>query len=348
MTGLIESTRLNYDIQDPTNLPGTIWGLTTYYNPAGYSKKLINYREFSKSLKAQNLKLLTVELAFGDSEFELSEEDADILIRYRTENKLWHKERLLNLGLGLLPEDCDKVVWLDADILFFDPLWVEKTARLLEKYRIIQPFSFAVRFPHDRNILSRRNINKIRRNDPAYQGFIYSFKQPRGALKVQNSGLAWAGRRDIFLRHGFYDRLILGSGDKLMGGAFLGFRFADEFQRFPGKMIDHQNQWILKIHREVGGSVTYQDGVIGHLFHGTMTKRNYFERTNILKDNDFDPVKDIMPDSNGIWKWATDKTEMHHKIIDYFHSREEDAIPVKLPIYIKLYYFIMNTLHGKK
>jgi hypothetical protein len=327
MTHTIPINRLVLDIRNPAKLPGTIWGLTTFYNPVNYQRKLANFRQFSQSLRSQHLKLLTIELAFGNSDFELTPADSDVLLQFRTDTRLWHKERLLNIGLRNLPRECDKIVWLDGDIIFYDETWVEKTCLLLEQYSIVQPFSFAVRFPPGKSELNRLNLRMINRNYREYQGFIYNFKQPVDFLKVQNSGLAWAGRRDIFTRYGFYDRLILGSGDKVMAGAFLGFRFLRDHPRFPARMIRHQNEWIDNIYSETLSSVGYQEGVIGHLFHGEMTKRNYDLRTDILRENDFDPEKDIRQDANGIWEWATDKQDLHNSIIEYFLSREEDDTP---------------------
>jgi hypothetical protein len=327
MTNPFPVNRLTFDTQKPASLPGTIWGLTTFYNPVRYRRKLQNYIAFSQAARKQGLHLLTVELAFGDADFELTAPDADILLQYRTDTRLWHKERLLNIGLKNLPPECDKIVWLDADILFYDEDWVTKTCGLLEKYAIVQPFTHAVRFPPGRTVPSNRNLRMIREDFRDYQGFIHNYRQPVDYLKVQNSGLAWAGRREIFNRNGFYDRLILGSGDKVMAGAFLGFRFLGEKERFPEKMIRHQNDWINAIYKETSGSVGCLHGVIGHLFHGEMIKRNYFQRTNILMDNDFDPELDIRPNSNGIWEWATPKDRLHSSIIDYFLSREEDEIP---------------------
>ena len=48
------------------------WAITTYFNPAGYERRRLNYGLFRKHLKPP---LLTVELAF-DGDFELGPGDA--------------------------------------------------------------------------------------------------------------------------------------------------------------------------------------------------------------------------------------------------------------------------------
>ena len=100
-------------------LLGSFWGITVFFNPAGYKNKYENYRIFRDSLKRQGLKLLAVELSFGDR-FELKSTDADLLIQIKgdSRNIMWQKERMLNIGLDKLPKDCDKIAWLDCDVIF--------------------------------------------------------------------------------------------------------------------------------------------------------------------------------------------------------------------------------------
>ncbi len=124
--------------QIPKKLAGTFWGVSVFLNPAGYKNKIKNYRLFRQSSKKQGLNLLTVELAFGKAPFELKKEDAEILIQLKTDQILWQKERLLNIGIKNLPSDCDKFAWIDADIFFLNDKWIEQTCDLLEKYAIVQ------------------------------------------------------------------------------------------------------------------------------------------------------------------------------------------------------------------
>ena len=49
------------------------------------------------------------------------------------------QERLLNLGFEHLPDVCDKVVWLDADLLFEDDGWLERPANCWNGFRWSNP-----------------------------------------------------------------------------------------------------------------------------------------------------------------------------------------------------------------
>jgi hypothetical protein len=54
---------------------------------------------------------------------------------------MWQKEAMLNIALKRLPPECDKITWIDSDIIFENDQWIEQTSSLLEYYRVVQPFS---------------------------------------------------------------------------------------------------------------------------------------------------------------------------------------------------------------
>ena len=115
-----------------------MWALTTYFNPVRYKRRLSNYRIFRSNL---HIPLVTVELSF-DGHFELTKNDADVLIQLSGGAVLWQKERLLNIAIKSVPSDVKNIAWLDCDILFKRKDWVEEAERQLnERYNIIQLFS---------------------------------------------------------------------------------------------------------------------------------------------------------------------------------------------------------------
>ena len=102
----------------PTKLPGELWGVITHFNPVGYRGKIENLRRCVERARAQGLRVMVVELAFDDDPFQVPEELCEHVERRRTHTVLWQKERLLNIGLSQLPASCDKVAWIDGDVLF--------------------------------------------------------------------------------------------------------------------------------------------------------------------------------------------------------------------------------------
>src|ERR1700734_2279886 len=123
----------------PAENAGELWAITSYFNPVGYWRRLANYRLFRERL---NVPLVAVELAYGPN-FELNDDDAEILIQLRSQDIMWQKERLLNVALGALPKKCKKVVWVDCDIIFERRDWPEQVCRLLDRFVIVQSFSHA-------------------------------------------------------------------------------------------------------------------------------------------------------------------------------------------------------------
>lgn len=315
----------------PEKLNGSFWGLASFYNPCGYRNKISNYRKFRASLKKQGLKLLCVELAFNDAPFALEEDDAEILVQLRGKTVLWHKERLINIGLKHLPPDCDKIAWLDADIIFCNDRWVEQTAKLLEDYVIVQPYSFVVRLPKGiyhitRDKLPFGNMEGQKIHGMGYGIVNFGRGQMSAFLKHGHTGFAWAGRRSVFDKCGFYDKLVLGSGDSFMGHAFYNNTKGSLIHNLSSeKMILDQEKWADRIYKEVQSSVFYTSGLLLHLWHGQHRNKLYFFRFSVLKKYNFDPDIDIKKDENEIWAWASDKPRLHAWAKKYFWLRNEEG-----------------------
>src|SRR6476660_311156 len=97
------------------------WVITSYFNPARYQNKRDNFDRFMAGMKEVGANVLVVEMAFGESPFEL--EAGDHVVQFRGDGLMWQKERLLNVAASRLPESCTKIGWFDADIVFKEPDW---------------------------------------------------------------------------------------------------------------------------------------------------------------------------------------------------------------------------------
>ena len=116
-----------------------LWVITSFFNPAGYRRRLQNYRQFRAAL---HVPLAAVELSFNGV-WELEKHDADILMRVTDGDVMWQKERLLNLAVRQLPPDCEFVAWIDADVLMQDPDWSQQAVAALASVPLVQLFSEA-------------------------------------------------------------------------------------------------------------------------------------------------------------------------------------------------------------
>jgi hypothetical protein len=316
----------------PTCLPGEIWGVSCYFNPTGSPVLRENVRLFSQDVRSQGLKLLIVELAFGGAPFEIDGGLGDMVIRRRSDTVLWQKERLLNLGIKHLPATCDKVIWLDADILFENSSWVEETRSLLQSYVVIQPYRTACWLsPGCRT--APESLPRGLGEGHSMPGMAFTLAghpDRRRALadyfEHGHSGFAWAARREVLDSHGLYDRRILGGGDIVIAHSLYGdtdfWRGLNFYCRqMTGKELACVADWGRRIYEDVGGSVFYVDGRVLHLWHGSVARRDYLDRQKILKENDYDPNIDVALDAGECWRWNSTKPDLHCRARAYFAAR---------------------------
>ena len=314
------------------NLPGTIWGITTFFNPAHYQNKKINYDEFRRNIKRQGLPIVAVELSFDSHPFELERKDAEILVQIRgnEQNILWQKERLFNIALKRLPKDCDKVVWLDCDVIFQDDAWIINTSKLLEQYVVVQPFTYT-------SLLEKKDgFNLNRKNKPGHadgeiamsRGAVLTLPsegaRPPEARHGGHPGFAWAIRREVIDAVGFYDRTPIHGADDLMCFGFIG-KFDQAKGKLSPKMFDNYKKWAEDTYLEVRGSVGATEGELFHLWHGTRKDRGYDQDNKVLLKYDFDPGHDFYLDKNMIWRFPLRQAEMQHELLRYFYERNEEG-----------------------
>jgi hypothetical protein len=312
----------------PTSLPGSLWGLTTYFNPENYQSKRDNFQRFRENLK---LPLCVVELAFDERPFELGPKDADVLIQLRGGDILWQKEQLLNVGLDRLPSECDKVCWLDADVLFDNLDWPKHTSRLLEDFAVVQPFSLSVRLQPGESKCATDDLPLGSAEHEVLHSMAYGVaaKGPecfRSYLEHGHSGYAWAARRAILQKHGFYHANVLGNADLNIAQAMFGGDRYLKVDRLSPAALAHLNDWANAFFGSVRGSVTYVEGTLYHLWHGYKQNRMYHGRLEVLIEHEFDPDKDLAISPEGPLVWSSDKPALHDWCRRYFAQRDEDKV----------------------
>jgi hypothetical protein len=306
-----------------------LWAITSYFNPMRYRRRSLNFRAFRERL---NVPLVAVELTYGP-DFELLEQDADILIQLRGGAVLWQKERLLNLALQALPACCRKVAWLDCDIIFCAPEWARSACALLDRFAMVQMFKHVHYLsPHWTPAEDSATETEFTRPSAAFSissgvpaptciGHSLDIREGTSAC-----GFAWAARRELLDQHGFFDACILGGGDRAMASA--ANRCFDEFMH-RHYMNKHQRDryiaWARPFYETVRAEVGCLEGDIFHLWHGDVSERRTRSRHEGLQRFQFDPFTDIAIDQNGCWRWNTEKREMHDYIRGYFSSRREDG-----------------------
>ncbi len=303
------------------NARGTLWAITCLFNPAGFRVRTTNYHIFRKAFP---LPLLTIELAF-DGNFVLNPSDADVIVQIEGGDRMWQKERLLNLALQSLPKNCSRVIWVDADIVVPDPqLWIDGIESGLEHYSVVQAFS-AVKMRDSKGNTMLKNpstMASLRRSSDPNAVYQATLDRSTGA---PCSGHVWAARREVLSTRGFYDGCIIGGGDSAFICAALGdFDRVIHLHGMGDRQKHRYLNWAQELYTGITDGVGYVDHEIDHLWHGTIGNRRGAERHAKLNEIGFDPYVDICLNHNQIWEWATPKPELHNYVRNYFHSRQED------------------------
>lgn len=295
--------------------------ITTYFNPAGYRSRRENYERFRAPIDAANLSLLTVECVFGDTAFQLPA-GADVL-QVRARDTLWQKERLLNIALSTLPRRCEKVAWLDADLLFESPTWAIDAARLLEEFPLIQLFDQC-------RALGPTSLAPSPRGKAA-SSFAASYLRNGKRVRRKyadhgHTGYAWAARREVLEGIGLYDACILGGGDHVLAHvACADFESPCVRAMIPNAQREHFQHWADRFADRVGGNLGGVRGRVNHLWHGARADRQHPLRHKVLDEFDFEPRTDLRLAPNGAWEWASEKPGLHRWAKNYFRQRREDG-----------------------
>lgn len=309
-----------------------MWAITSFYNPIQYKRRLVNYKIFRKNLA---LPLVTVELSF-DGKFELREGDADVLVQISGGDIVWQKERLLNLALKSVPRTATSIAWLDCDIVFERPDWIEAASAKLKQYKVVQLFSEvldleqdefdAATTPHHNAAPTGRSVVSLVAENNLGPADIAGLIQQVANARSKCVGFALAARREVVESHGFYDAMIIGGGVRALMAALYGQQetLAKTYQLNKDRR-EHYMNWALPYHDAVAESVGYVPGRIFHLWHGEGKNRKYHERHLKFATFEFCPDADLKIGASGAWQWRSSRPDLKEFFSNYFMSRAEDG-----------------------
>lgn len=295
-----------------------LYAVATYFNPCKFATKRINYLRFRKKSLEQGLPLVVVELSF-DGTYEIAETDAEIVLRRSSGDKVFQKEAMFNSALKELPSDCDKVVLIDADILFDDPFWVQKTSDMLDRCNMVQPFSKAVW----QNVMGDAG-----RQRDSWAKVLFEFG-PQYLSKntyMGHPGHAMAFRREVLNQCQLYPFAILGGGDTCMTqGLFVNFHEEINLEKFGFFWSEHINKWSAGWRKAIDNNIGCLNGYCRHLWHGELVNRMYGRRSALLSH--FDPSIHVKLNDEGMVVWTSAATKKMKDIVrDYYAGRKEDQV----------------------
>jgi len=311
--------------------------VTSLFNPSGYQSRYTRYYQFADYIsKFTNVELYTVEGIYPGQTFQATQANNPRHLQLELSQFIWMKESMLNVLISMLPDDGNPIAWIDADIIFARPDWVEATLTALESFDVVQMFSQCQELTDDYNLLP----GNLRR------GMVAAYKAgghmrtdgptcyPRPGpitTTLGHCGYAWAITRDALdrLGGGLLDHGIVGSGDYQMATAWCG----DVSATIPKGISNGYRQAILdyaELVKDQHITVGYVPGIALHLWHGRRVDRGFDWRDRILVEHRYDPTTDLVYDASGLLTVVDDGSgrvvAMEEAIKAYFASRNEDSL----------------------
>lgn len=301
--------------------------ISVYSNSPRFHSRERLFKQFQEYMEKEvkNVRHWSVETAFGDRAFRVTDPNNPRHIQLRTSHELWLKENMINIAMHRLPLDWEYVAWVDADIRFTRHDWPIETLHQLQHFDIVQMFSEA------------RDLSPDHETFQVHKGFMWSYwnKMRTGAdYEFWHPGYAWAARRPA-IDHlgGLMEFPILGAADHHMAWSLVG----EAVRSLPGNIskeyYDGVMLWQDKALKHIRKNVGYVPGSIDHYWHGKKKDRKYQERWDIITKNNFNPHTDIKPDWQGLLQLHDHGDERSRKLRDdvrlYFRQRNEDSIDME-------------------
>jgi hypothetical protein len=243
----------------------------------------------------------------------------------QSDDVMFFKENLWNIGAAVT--DSDKLIFLDADVLFCDDNWLEQISAALDTYDIIQPFEKA-------EWLDWRGLKLFER-----QAAFVALSQGLAPLPHKYHPGFGVGMTRVAYRtlHGLYDQCVIGGGDTAFA-----FAFANDVESQQYLTNKHDNKITMfgaqsyKKFRQRALNSRFQVGFVPglrlqHLWHGSALDRQYGTRHKYFGGEWTVPggyEAPVFRRPDGLLAWAVPQPGA----VDYFCSRHEDnlgALPKK-------------------
>ena len=321
------------------------WVIVVISNPIRYKRRYELTWPFIEMLDQAGVNYVLVEQAFGNRRHMLTSSNNKYHLQVQSEEELWHKENMINMGVKhacmIAPGQVREVAWIDADCRPARPYrdWFEETWHQLQHYQFVQMWETLIDLDFNYNPIGGAQpsfmANYIKHGTPNPEQIskmerMNEYQNPTAGKIMGRPGLAWAATLDSFNKvGGLIDYCILGAGDWYLAHALIGSLGTCTAEYAGGnyqkKMFAFQERALRWLKKDIG----FVPGLVLHDWHGKKTSRGYCTRGKILDEGKYDPDIDIKYDSHGMLQletWDDRQMKMRDQIRAYFRSRNEDSI----------------------
>lgn len=314
--------------QEAFEAPASLHVMVAFFNFNRYRKPVENFHAFERHMRELGVTLHVGELVVGNSPFQVTDADNPRHVQLRTRSEFFQKENILNLvfrNAARLHPEAQKFAWIDTDVRFFNPQVVGDTLYALERFPVVQMWSYGADLDPKGHPLEFPNqgTNVARSFAWCWVNHVDFTRGYGGA--VWHTGYAWAATRaTLEALGGFYDRTIIGAADYHMAWAFIGRpERGIHGEASEGYKADAM-AWCDRAARVVDGNLGVIDGLIHHAWHGRKINRRYVGRWEILIANGFDPARDLRYDVHGLLHLTDANPKLRRDIRDYLALRNDD------------------------
>jgi len=266
--------------------------LIPFFNLTKSVRLIQNLLTVKHLLERANIPFYIGELAFNDAPFLLS--PAANIHQFRSTSYMFYKENIVTVLEKRVPASFTKLCILDADVWFGDPAWYSTLSASLNHVQTCQPFQEAVWLDIDYTELQRQPC----------------------LLKEGHPGFAWGIQRSAFE---LPEWAIAGQGDAVFASAI------------THKELPPFLDYLKHVIRRKPLTSTHLDGMLYHMYHGPIDKRQYKSRhvllTELLHRLGITIDEAIRQRVDGIFEWnPTYMDECNALMALYLYAREDDSI----------------------
>lgn len=309
-----------------THLLDNFYVVTMISNPVRFRSRYALYEQFAQHMKEAGVKLITIELCFGDRNHQITNANDPNHIQLQIWDELWHKENAINIAVSRLPANWEYVAWIDADVEFTRKDWAIETVHQLQHHHVVQLFQTAADHGPNHELIAD------------YKGFAYCYLNgiPAPTYGSYGGGIygtywhpgyAWAMRREAWDHlGGLIDWAVLGAADYHMAKALIGQATSSVPPKLHPNYHMLLNKWEKNAEIFIKRDIGFVPGHLIHHWHGKKKDRRYRDRWKILATSNFDPINDIKRDWQGLWQLSPLKPKLRDDLRGYFRSRNEDSI----------------------
>lgn len=236
------------------------------------------------------------------------------LVEYESDDTIFYKENLWNL----LAEQstAERLVFVDADVAFANPYWIEQTETLLAQCPIVQPYAEAVWLDRE---------GRVEMTRPSAGAALMHGHAPHPAMT--HPGFAWAMTREAWHRiGGWYELHPSGGGDTAFALALAGIEAADRWAEQVGREAAYVRRQSFRRWASLVAAYAPRVGaVLGHCrhaWHGDRADRRYVGRDQWMPQTGADELP-LARRRDGLLAWTDPSANELAR--SYFIQRREDG-----------------------